>query len=146
MNKIKALEKEMNTLDHENYTRTQELQKLRGKFITFNTPIQFQHVISHKYLTIKASGSSRISSSYLFSLEDSPSEDSLLKLLPSFKFQTENQKYVRFDQGIYISTHGKQENFFMHVSTEEDERLEGRVPTEKCVMLKGHAKFKSKLE
>ena len=139
------LETQLTKLDRENKTRFLELQKLRGKFISFHTPIQLQHVVSHKYLTLKHPEEGGMENAY-FSLEDYPQERSILKILPSFKFQTENQKYVRYDQEVYISTHELEENFFMYITYGNDQSgsLSNKISTHKIV--KGNTKLKSKLE
>jgi Inositol 1,4,5-trisphosphate/ryanodine receptor len=141
----KNLETQLTKLDRENKTRFLELQKLRGKFISFHTPIQLQHVVSHKFLSI--SQQTGMHEKLIFELDDNPSERSVVKLLPSFKYQTENQKYVRFDQEIYISMPYKENQYFMSFGIDTDPLRMGFLEEKEAGnIVRGNRKLKSKLE
>lgn len=99
LNSDNALEE----LNHELKLNSEKFAKFKRTPIIFGQSIQLEHVKSQKFLAFHSDQSNYgIIDNFILHLDDMASELSLFKILPSYKFQNERDKFIRYSQDVYI--------------------------------------------
>lgn len=91
-------------LEDELKTNIQSYSKLKGEPVKFGAVVQFEHIISHKYITISGrENAERERDSLRISLQNFSEEHSLFKIEPIYQYQREGDGNIRYSESIRLA-------------------------------------------
>ena len=113
-------------LEDELKTNIQSYAKLKGEPVKFGAVVQFEHVSSHRYITVSGrENADRERDSLKVSLQDFSEEHSLFKIEPIYQYQKEGDGYIRYSEKIRLAVLIPElsKYIYLHCSPQSPEKL-----------------------
>ena len=102
-NKINHIKRLESNLEGEIKANNYSQNSLNGKIITYGSIVQFEHLKSHKYLTLQTTHKADSDrSNFKISFEDFPNENSHFCILPCFSYQNSGNRNIRVNDKVYL--------------------------------------------
>jgi inositol 1,4,5-triphosphate receptor type 1/inositol 1,4,5-triphosphate receptor type 3 len=77
-------------------------EKEKGIKVTYDQPVQFLHIASSKYLACHTKEAKFENQNYKFQLDMYPSDATLFRIVPAFKFQKEGDQIIYASEVVHI--------------------------------------------
>jgi len=112
-------------LEDELMTNIQNYAKLKGEPVKFGTVVQFEHISSHKYITVSGRENAESERDSLrISLQNFSEEHSLFKIEPIYQYQREGDGNIRYGEKVHLTVMVPElaKYVFLHCSPENPEK------------------------
>ena len=109
----------------------ESFEKVQGKPISFDQPVQFLHVASNKFLCLFSKEADIERENYKLELVEYPSDWTVFKFSPSFKHQKESEGVIYQGDFVHITSVQmfRKKTPYLHTSTASEEDINSAVKT-----------------